>query len=294
MSEPEQKVCPRCGARFECRVSAACWCAEHPALEHVEPRHDCLCPECLKKATRREKEGFTLIELLAIIGVIGLLAALLLPVLVRAKESAKSAKCISNLRQFALSAHMYWNDNNGQTFAYGGISTNNGELYWFGWIGGGPEETRPFAPAPSVLYPYLGQGVDLCPSFDYASSQFKLKDSVPTCDYGYNLALSPLLQSPVNMKDIRQPSALALLADAAQVNTFEAPASAKNPMFEEWYYINDDPAQPNGQFRHDHRANAVFCDGHATREAMVPGTLDQRLPGQQIGWLSAAILTPQN
>jgi prepilin-type processing-associated H-X9-DG protein len=140
----------------------------------------------------------------------------------------------------------------------------------------------------------LGQGVDLCPSFDYASSQFKLKASVPTCDYGYNLALSPLLQSPVNMKDIRQPSALALLADAAQVNTFEAPASAKNPMFEEWYYINDDPAQPNGQFRHDHRANAVFCDGHATREAMVPGTLDQRLPGQQIGWLSAAILTPQN
>jgi prepilin-type processing-associated H-X9-DG protein len=96
------------------------------------------------------------------------------------------------------------------------------------------------------------------------------------------------------MKDIRQPSALALLADAAQVNTFEAPASVNNPMFEEWYYINDDPAQPNGQFRHDQRANAVFCDGHITREAMVPGTLDQRLPSQQIGWLAAAILTPQN
>jgi prepilin-type processing-associated H-X9-DG protein len=57
-------------------------------------------------------------------------------------------------------------------------------------------------------------------------------------------------------------------------------------MFEEWYYINQDPSEPNGQFRHDQRANAVFCDGHVEREAMVPGTLDQRLPNQLIGWLS--------
>jgi prepilin-type processing-associated H-X9-DG protein len=189
---------------------------------------------------------------------------------------------------------MYWNDNNGQTFAYGGMETNDGTLYWFGWIGPGPEEKRPFDPTQGALYPYMGTGVDLCPSFDYGSSQFKLKASVPTCDYGYNLSLSQSFESPLNMKDIRQPSALALLADAAQVNTFEAPASVNNPMFEEWYYINDDPAQPNGQFRHDQRANAVFCDGHITREAMVPGTLDQRLPSQQIGWLAAAILTPQN
>ena len=140
----------------------------------------------------------------------------------------------------------------------------------------------------------MGAGLDLCPSFDYTSSQFKLKASVPTCDYGYNVTLGSLAQSPVNMKDICQPSALALLADAAQVNTFEAPASVKNPMFEEWYYINRDPSEPNGQFRHDQRANAVFCDGHTDREAMATNTLDQRLPGQAIGWLSAAILDPQN
>jgi prepilin-type N-terminal cleavage/methylation domain-containing protein/prepilin-type processing-associated H-X9-DG protein len=294
MSEPEQKVCPRCGARFECRVSAGCWCAELPVLDPVEPRTDCLCPKCLEKACRREKEGFTLVELLVVIAIIALLAALLLPVLGRSKESAKSAKCINNLRQFSLSAHMYWEDNNGQTFAYGGIQTNSGEIYWFGWIGSGPEETRRFDPTQGALYPYMGKGVDLCPSFDYGSSQFKLKAAVPTCDYGYNLTLSPLLQASVNVKNIPQPSALALLADAAQVNTFEAPASVKNPMFEEWYYINDDPAEPNGQFRHDQRANAVFCDGHTTREAMVPGTLDQRLPNQLIGWLPAAILTFQN
>jgi prepilin-type N-terminal cleavage/methylation domain-containing protein/prepilin-type processing-associated H-X9-DG protein len=293
MSEPEQKVCPRCEARFECRASADCWCAEFPALGHVEPQSDCFCPKCLEEASRRKKEGFTLIELLVVMAAIAILAALLLPVLGRSKESAKSAKCVSNLRQFCLSAQMYWADNNGQTFAYGDIATNNGALYWFGWIGSGPEETRAFDPTQGALYPYMGCGVALCPSFDYSSTQFKLKAAVPTCDYGYNLSLSPLDQPPANMKDVCLPSAVALLADAAQVNTFEAPASVTRPMFEEWYYINQDPSEPNGQFRHDQRANAVFCDGHAAREAMVAGTLDQRLPARLIGWLSAAILTPQ-
>ena len=86
------------------------------------------------------------------------------------------------------------------------------------------------------------------------------------------------------MKDICHPSTVALLADSAQVNTFEAPKlSIKNPMFEEWYYINQDASEPNGQFRHQQSRNAVFCDSHAEREAMVPGTLDTRLPNQRIG-----------
>jgi prepilin-type processing-associated H-X9-DG protein len=63
-------------------------------------------------------------------------------------------------------------------------------------------------------------------------------------------------------------------------------------MFEEWYYIDNETDQPNGQFRHGQRANAVFVDGHLGREQMVPGSLDQRLPGQRIGWLRPAILNP--
>jgi prepilin-type N-terminal cleavage/methylation domain-containing protein/prepilin-type processing-associated H-X9-DG protein len=244
----------------------------------------------LEKARSQPKKGFTLVELLVVIAIMATLAALLLPVLVRSKESAKSTKCVNNLRQFSLAAHLYWDDSKGQTFAYSQAATNNGEIYWFGWIASGPEETRAFDPTQGALYPYMGQGVDLCPAFAYGSSEFKLKASVPTCDYGYNLTLSPLLQAPVNMKNIRQPSALALLADSAQVNTFEAPASPTHPMFEEWYYINDDPTEPNGQFRHNQRANTVFCDGHVAAEIMVTGTLDQRLPDQRIGWLPAAIL----
>jgi prepilin-type processing-associated H-X9-DG protein len=290
MSEPEQKVCPRCGERFECRLSAGCWCAELPVLKNAEAPSDCLCPNCLKDSLRRAKEGFTLVELLVVIASTGLLAALLLPVLARSKESAKSAKCASNLRQFSLSAQLYWDSNNGRTFAYGGVTTNNGQLYWFGWIGPGAEETRPFDPTQGALYPYMGTGVDLCPSFEYGSPQFKLKASVPTCDYGYNVSLGSLGESPANTRDIHQPAAVSLLADAAQVNTFEAPASVKNPMFEEWYYINGDPGQPNGQFRHGRRANVIFCDGHSGSEPMVAGTLDPRLPGQWIGLLPPEIL----
>jgi len=293
MTEPEQKVCPRCGVRFECCAPHRCWCEELPALRKVNPESDCLCPQCLKEACEEDEKGFTLIELLVVVAVVSILAALLLPVLSRTKIPAKSAKCANNLRQFSFSAQMYWEDNNGMTFPYGGIAQSNGALYWFGWIANGPEETRVFDPSLGALFPYMGAGVDFCPAFDYTSAQFKLKAATATCDYGYNWYLAPPNRPTVNTKSINHPSSMALLADSAQVNTFEPPASVKSPMFEEWYYVNQDPTEPNGQFRHDQRANVVFCDGHAGVEQMVAETLDQRLPNEMIGWLRLAILAPQ-
>jgi prepilin-type N-terminal cleavage/methylation domain-containing protein/prepilin-type processing-associated H-X9-DG protein len=233
--------------------------------------------------------GFTLIELLVTVAVIGILASILLPVLSGGKARARTAQCGSNLRQFVVAAQMYWDDNNGQPFAYAGATTSNGTCYWFGWLGQGAEETRAFDPTAGPLYPWLGAGVDFCPAFDYASPQFKLKASAPTCDYGYNTSI---YGPPLNLRKLAAPAQLALLADAAQVNTFEAPASAKNPMFEEWYYIDNEADQPNGQFRHQQRANAVFVDGHLGLEQMVPGSLDPRLPAQRIGWLRPEILKP--
>src|SRR5947209_18874891 len=59
----------------------------------------------------RRRTGFTLIELLVVIAVIVILAGILFPVFAQARDAAKRANCISNLRQIALAHQMYVQDN---------------------------------------------------------------------------------------------------------------------------------------------------------------------------------------
>jgi prepilin-type N-terminal cleavage/methylation domain-containing protein/prepilin-type processing-associated H-X9-DG protein len=252
-------------------------------------------PSChMQLGARKQWLGFTLVEMLVVCGVLGILAGLVLPVLVKARHYAHLVKCTANLRQFGIATHLYWEDNRGECFKYVHGQTNYGVIYWFGWIAPGVEGERDFDRTKGALYPYLlGTGVEICPGLNYAMAQFKLKARGAAYGYGYNLCLSRAPKAPPFLaSNIRRPSQTALFADAAQVNTFQWPASIENPMLEEFYYISTNTSEATVHFRHNDRAGVVFSDGHAERQLPQPGSVDSRLPGQVVGRLNSALLVP--
>ncbi len=162
-----------------------------------------------------KRKGFTLIELLIVIAIIAILAAMLLPVLTRARQQAKMSVCLANLKQIGLAAHLYLADYNENWYPSArGFPTAGLPSYWYcqwlglgfldamiqkgylqGWLGwcDNPLHANGVAPDGTPNY-WLGlsSGVVNCPCIDNQQRKIVSGYGVSTpayssCpDYGYN------------------------------------------------------------------------------------------------------------
>ena len=160
-----------------------------------------LVPSANKKAA-----AFTLIELLVVIAVIAILAALLLPALAQAKESARLANCISNQRQLITAWQLYADDNGGRLPPNGPnlVATNSPP-----WASGGTHfDLPPFYDTKYIMdshYALLGAylktpAVYKCPSDRTKLDWSGLLVPVPTIrSYSMNMSVPTIRSYSMNM-----------------------------------------------------------------------------------------------
>ena len=223
----------------------------------------------LHRGTRRRASGFTLVELLAVIAIIVILAAILIPVFSRVRASGRSAQCQSNLRQIWFATNLYVNEH--RVFPY---STTPDGVNW-------RQTLRPYMAAgqPSNADERNSSAV-VCPSRDIvpASDSANVNKSSYSCNP--RLLVNPATTGSlvaVPASEVTRPSQIILFGDATQqVNGsshsqfWSVPEMAKDgdiadadkPIAVDNQTDSDPQTGGYIRYRHNGSMNAVLVDGH--------------------------------